>query len=511
MNGGFVKATPESQGIPSAAVGQLIKSVKDDGMDIHSLHIFRNGYLVAGGCAKPYAEKKPRRIYSAAKSIVSLAVLFAVQEGLLNLDDAIISYFPDELPDEVSDYLASLRIIDMLVMSTGMEVDELDEYIHSNGQNDIVRSFFSRNITNRPGTVFFYNNAVPEILGILIQKVTGQTYVEYLSPRVIKPLDAFFTVQLTAQGWLNGSTTVSTILDLAKFTLLYLQGGMWEGRQLIDPDLIKLATTKQISTEGISKNNAMSHLKDECGYGFQLWMNQFGGFRLSGAFSQMGMAIPEENLAIVYTGMETRDIDSYIYSTIYTNLKQEAIHETKSAVTDRYEMEHMFLNWSSAPDYSDSAPEIESKYDGKVFSIDNNKNNITGITFNFSDRSLTIEQGCEKIKLAYGINGEFIENPRCITKTYTPQIIYGADSNISYLSAGWNNKHFLFEIRYAADMISDYFVVTFSNDSILVISESTLERLNVYGFGETPETDNKIEKSDGKKHRAGSTYRGTLR
>lgn len=500
-SGAFTGATPESQGIPSRAITGVIDGIKDAGLDIHSLHVFRNGYLVAGGCAKPYGKKKLRRIYSSAKSVSSLAVLFALQEGLLKLDDPIIRYFPGMLPDKVSDNLAALTVFDMLIMATGMEVDGLEKYLLSKGEIELAGSFFSYEVKNKPGTVFFYNNAVPEILGMLIEKVTGQTYVEYLTPRVFSPLNAYFSVQKTDQGWLDGSTTVSTVLDLAKFTLLYLQGGMWEGRQLLDKGLIKQAVTKQISTEGVTGIDHMFHKKDECGYGMQIWMNRFGGFRLVGAFGQTGMAIPEKNLAVVYTGMETGDIDKLIYENIYLNLDTETADETESAAIDRDSMEKRFLNWSSAPENTAVESEYAAIYNGRRFSVENNTYGITGITFCFQSKKLIIEQGSVVTTLTYGTGGEFAENSKGINTPYNAQVVYGVETDTIYVSAGWIKNTFLFEVRHAADMITDYFEATFNDNEALLFCENTLDRSRVFhGFGDVPEFADEVECFDIEKY-----------
>ena len=510
-NGLFARAAPESQGIPSGAITKVIDGIKGAGLDIHSFHVFRNGYLVAGGCAKPYNERMLRRIYSTAKSVSSLAVLFALQDGLLKPDDAIIRYFPDMLPDKVSDNLAALTVHDMLIMSTGMEVDGLEKYLLSKGEIEMARSFFSYDVSHAPGTKFFYNNAVPEVLGMLVQRLTWQTYVEYLAPRVFEPLNAYFTAQKTDQGWLDGSTTVSTILDLAKFTLLYLQGGMWEGRQLIDPGLIKAASTKQISTEGVTGMDAMFHKKDECGYGMQLWMNRFGGVRLVGAFGNVGMAIPDKNLAIVYTGMETKDIDSLIYDNIYQNLCQDVIPETGSSADDRARMEQRFLNWSAAPEDTAVESAFETQYGGKRFSVENNANAITGITFDFSDRKLIIEQNDYITTLSYGVAGEFEENPAGIRKPYNAQIVYGVERDTVYVSAGWDRDKFLFEIRHAADMISEFYELTFADGAALMFCENTLEKSRVFhGFGELPKFIDEVRDFDVSKYRERRTSKCKL-
>ena len=68
-------STPEEQGIPSRAISDFLRTVWDQGQELHSLHVVRNGKLVAAGTAKPFTEDSYHRIFSAAKGIVAAAVL----------------------------------------------------------------------------------------------------------------------------------------------------------------------------------------------------------------------------------------------------------------------------------------------------------------------------------------------------------------------------------------------------------------------------------------------------
>ena len=86
---------------------------------VHSFMIIRHGKLVSQGWWDPYQAASPHTMMSLSKSFVSTAVGFAVQEQRISLDDLVISFFPDKVPDTLSWQLREMRIRDLLTMNTG--------------------------------------------------------------------------------------------------------------------------------------------------------------------------------------------------------------------------------------------------------------------------------------------------------------------------------------------------------------------------------------------------------
>ena len=81
--------------------------------------LIRHGVKIAQGWWKPYQAEYPHMLFSLSKSFASSAVGLAVSEGRLSTADRVVSFFPDELPNPVSDHLAEMRISHLLSMSTG--------------------------------------------------------------------------------------------------------------------------------------------------------------------------------------------------------------------------------------------------------------------------------------------------------------------------------------------------------------------------------------------------------
>ncbi|MEJ2239321.1 MAG: serine hydrolase, partial [Gemmatimonadales bacterium] len=104
------RSTPEREGVSSAAIVDFLDAVAQSDHEFHSFMLLRHGKVIAEGWWDPYRPDLKHTMYSLSKSFTSTAVGFAVSEGVLSLDDKVISFFPDDLPDAVSPYLAELTI-----------------------------------------------------------------------------------------------------------------------------------------------------------------------------------------------------------------------------------------------------------------------------------------------------------------------------------------------------------------------------------------------------------------
>ena len=120
-----------------------------------------------------------------------------------------------------------LTIRHLMTMTTGHDRDTFRPVL--NGARS-VEAFLQEPLDFDPGTHFLYNNGVPHILGMAVERAAGMNYIEYLRPRLLEPLEIFCTVEKTEKGELEGSRTVCTAEGFAKLTLFYLQEGMWNGQ-----------------------------------------------------------------------------------------------------------------------------------------------------------------------------------------------------------------------------------------------------------------------------------------
>ena len=260
-------------------------------------------------------EECRRNVYSASKSFTSCAVGFAVQEGLISLDEKLVDAFADDLPEEVSENLVKATVKDLLTMCLGQENGNLmgaqrPQY----EEEDWVKMSLAIPFVYEPGTHFVYNNVGPYLAGILVQRRSGcRDLVDYLMPRLFRPLGIRRpTWESDPMGLSFGAGGLFlTLSELHKLGLLYLQKGCWNGRQLLPEEWIMESTKKQV------ENNL-----DSYGYGYLFWGGPEGTFRADGKYCQLSIICREKN-AVISLVSECRDSDALtkaIFEEIYPQL-----------------------------------------------------------------------------------------------------------------------------------------------------------------------------------------------
>jgi CubicO group peptidase (beta-lactamase class C family) len=143
------------------------------------------------------------------------------------------------------------------------------------------------------------------MLSAIVRKVTGETVLDYLKPRLFEPLGIENPVWGTSpQGnTLGGWGLYIRTEDIAKFGQLYLQHGSWHGKQLVPASWVAQATAKQVS-------NGSDPTKDwDQGYGFQFWECRHGAYRGDGANGQFCIVMPEQDSVVAITA-DTRDMQA---------------------------------------------------------------------------------------------------------------------------------------------------------------------------------------------------------
>jgi CubicO group peptidase (beta-lactamase class C family) len=269
---------------------------------IHSVMVVRHGHVISEVWWDPHSAETPHVLHSLSKSFTSTAVGLACAEGKLDIDDKVISFFPDDLPEHPSDNLEAMRVRDLLTMSTGHEREPRPTDMESGSW---IKFFLAADVPREPGTHFVYNSPATYMLSAIVQKVTGSTVLDYLGPRLFEPLGitnprwGTSPEGVTFGGWGLWLCTE----DVAKFGQLMLQKGRWNGEQLVPADWIQQATCKQVSN-GTDPDSDWSQ-----GYGFQFWQCRQNAYRGDGANGQFCIVIPEHDIVVAMTA-ETKDMQS---------------------------------------------------------------------------------------------------------------------------------------------------------------------------------------------------------
>ena len=284
--------TPEAQGVGSPALLDFVNALDERIEGMHSVMVVRHARVIAEGWWAPYDATHNHVLYSLSKSFTSTAVGLAAAEKRLSLDDKVLKFFPSDAPAKPSEHLSAMRVRDLLTMSTGHQ-DEPP--VTADAMS--VKSFLAQPVPHEPGTFFKYNTPATFMQSAIVQKVTGQTVLDYLRPRLFSPLGIERPMWDTNfQGIsLGGYGLRVRTEDIAKFGQLYLQRGMWYGRVLLPTQWVATATAKQVS----NGTNATSDWNQ--GYGFQFWRCRHDAYRGDGAFGQFCVVLPEQDAVVAIT------------------------------------------------------------------------------------------------------------------------------------------------------------------------------------------------------------------
>lgn len=370
----LLRKSPESQGVDSAGIRAFLKAAKDSGLEWHSFMLLRHGNVVAEGWWKPFQAEYKHTLYSLSKSFTSSAIGFLVSEGKISVEDSVVKFFPNDIPQNPSENLKSMKIKHLLTMNTGHNTDSLPD-LRENITQSWVKSFLAKPVEHEPSTFFMYNTGATYMLGAIVHKVTGQLLEDYLKPRLFEPLG------ITGYDWEKSPDGLNTAgyglrvstEDIAKFGQLYLQKGKWNGKQLLPESWVEEATKKQTTSQ--SGDNDWSQ-----GYGYQFWRCKPGFYRGDGAFGQFCMIMPEQDAVLVMTCesfnlQKTMDV---AYQTILPALKNSPLPENPSVLnTLKNEISTLTLPVAKGSITS----KFSSKYSDKIFQVEKNSYGITKIGF----------------------------------------------------------------------------------------------------------------------------------
>ena len=286
----FRHDTPEALGIPSAALRKFLDRLEQ--IDhVHGLVLMRHGKVAMEGMRRPFRYDVPHQLFSVSKSFTSVAIGMARREGLLKLDDRLLDFFP-EYAKTAHPRLAGTRLFDLLTMRSGF-AQCTARRMFATPDGDWVKCYFSLVPEGDPGTFFTYNSGATYMLGAVLYRLTGQTLREYLTLRLFEPLEIVPGIWECCPRGLNcaGWGLYLKLRDLAKFAQLLLDGGVYDGRELVPADYLAEATRPHA-------DNSMNTKPDwKLGYGCQFWKSTYG-YRCDGAAGQYAVILPEFDLTL---------------------------------------------------------------------------------------------------------------------------------------------------------------------------------------------------------------------
>ncbi|MGI9138237.1 MAG: serine hydrolase domain-containing protein [Sediminibacterium sp.] len=277
-----------------------------DSNNTHAFLVIQNGKLLYEKYFDGYTAKTLSGSFSAAKSIISLLIGIALDEGKIkSLDEPVSNY----VPHFKNEGLDKVRIKDLLTMSSGTNYRESDlSYFSLNASayyGDDEGYLISKLKSIEPaGVNWQYRSADTQVLGFIVEKVFGQNISELVSERFMKPMGA----EADALWLLDGNKKHEKAFccfngvahDYARFGQLVLNNGNWNGKQIVSTSYIKEATQPASYLKDPNENGNPVDF-----YGYQYWMFKEQGHDVvaqNGLFGQYVFIIRDKNAIVVRLG-----------------------------------------------------------------------------------------------------------------------------------------------------------------------------------------------------------------
>ena len=297
--GGWQSSTPEAQGIDSAKLAEGLLAMREQGIDIHSLLVVHNGKTVLDAYFYPYDGSTVHNLASVTKSIMPALVAIAAEQGKLDLDAPVLSFFPDRAIANRDARKERITVRHLASMSSGLDcAAEPDEptFHEMMASPDWVQFALDRKVLWEPGTHFVYCSPAMHLLSPILQQATGMTALDFARQNLFEPLGIQDVLWLTdPQGFNVGAADIYLHPhDMAKLGYLWLNRGMWDGQQVVPRKWVDASVTLQM---------ADTEFEEDYGYGWRVSRgNDLRYYFATGRGGQRITVVPEWNLVVATTG-----------------------------------------------------------------------------------------------------------------------------------------------------------------------------------------------------------------
>jgi len=305
------RASLTQQGIDETRIKKLVATIRDDRKirNIHSLLIVRNGRLVLEEYFGDHDADELHELQSVSKSFTSALVGIAIAKGKIKgVDEKVLSFFPDMTGiDNLDDRKRQMTLEDLLTMRSGTDYHERgpdSPHFQLNRKSDGWTEFIlDRPMISEPGTTFRYDSGAVILTSAILEARYGvhadRFAAEYLfAPLGIKKYEWY----KNAEGHPHtGGGLYLRSQDMARFGLLYLRDGRWDGKQVVPAEWVTASLSGHVEFDRPSGR--------AIGYGYWWWVlppdpagdgkrDIYGAFGFKGQYIFL---VPEHDMVVVVT------------------------------------------------------------------------------------------------------------------------------------------------------------------------------------------------------------------
>lgn len=387
----FTAASPESEGVRSSALSEMLSAIRRENKDIHSMLLWRHGKLLFEHYFAPYTAATAHSMYSCSKTFTSMLIGIAQSKGLLSLQDKVLSYFEDVPVDNPNDNLRAMTIEHLLMMGSGHGQDTFG-YMMAAEDGDWARVFLNRPVDYAPGTHFVYNTGATYMLSAILTRVTGKTALELANEWI------FNEIGIRGAAWdacpkgisIGGSGLHITPRDMLRMGVLLLSHGRWNNKQVIPADYVNAAQIKKIDNRNPSDPNQNPNWA--AGYCYQMWRCAFPAFRADGMGGQYIVMLPQYDMVAVFTSALGSDI-GYPLTLIEKYLLPGLLPAAQTDMPDEQNALKSLARSLSRPEALPQPAEAANFPFGKKFLLPENGIGLSALTVSEDRIEVTLASG----------------------------------------------------------------------------------------------------------------------
>ncbi len=407
---GWRSAAPEEMGMDSEKLAQMVEHIQQEKLNLHSLLIVRNGYLVTELYLYPYSANQVHWVMSVTKSVMSALVGIALEKGYLkNVNQTLFSLLPDQGVANLDEKKKAITLEDLLTMTSGLDCNENPAPGEPNfrANNDWVKFMQDLPMAAQPGTTFNYCTGAVELLSAVIQKTTGLNARMFATLNLFSPLGYELISEAhwppDPQGiTIGGYGLALTSSEMAKLGYLYLNNGQWDGRTILPASWVTTSTT------------SYANKGDKKEYGYLWWIDPQGKWYAAlGLAGQHIFVYPAEKLVVVFTANlpigNDADLtplqellDQYILPSVKSGQPLPANPNSLSRLKALEKTLNQPQVIAAAP-----LPSVAKEISGKTFALENNDFGWKTISCNFLDSPNEVKVTIDGTQIEVGLDNTF--------------------------------------------------------------------------------------------------------
>ncbi|HTP11687.1 MAG TPA: serine hydrolase [Anaerolineae bacterium] len=393
----------------SDKLAQMIEHIQQEKLNLHSLLIVRNGYLVSEVYAYPYSAEQAHTIMSVTKSVIDALIGIAIQKGYIkDVHQPLFNLLPDQGVANLDDKKKAITLEDFLTMTSGLDCHEnpAPGEPSMQGSANWVQFMLDLPMAAQPGTQFNYCTGTIEVLSAILQKATGMSAREFANENLFGPIGI---APIAEARWpsdpqkltIGGYGLALTPEEMAKLGLLYLQRGQWDGKTIVPANWVAASTVSH-ANKGDKKE-----------YGYLWWIDPQGKWYAAlGRSGQHIFVYPAENLVVVFTAdlPFTHDadliplqelLDQYILPAVQSDKPLPAHPDSAARLTAEVQALAQPQRTTPPP-----LPAIATQISGKTYQLENNPFWQT-VAFSFTDGADAVKVTVDGVQVIVGLDNVY--------------------------------------------------------------------------------------------------------